>query len=90
MARPSARGVTSRSAGPYPAAVDTEIAIDSWARDVAVGEALRVRSAVREAMLSGSGSAAALHEVRRRLARLTPEQHALVVAAIVEANEPAA
>jgi hypothetical protein len=32
----------------------------------------------------------ALHVVRRRLSRLTPEQHGLVVAAIEEADESAA
>jgi hypothetical protein len=70
--------------------VNTEIAIDSWARDIAVNEARRVRGVVRDAMLAGGGCAAALAEIRRRLDRLTPEQHDLVVAAIVEADESAA
>lgn len=70
--------------------MNAEIAIDSWARDVAVSEARRVRALVRDAMLAGGGCAAALTEVRRRLDRLTPEQHDLVVAAIEEADESAA
>ena len=70
--------------------VNTRIAIDAWARDIAVGEAPRVRRAVRDVIVAGGGCALALHEVRRRLSRLTPEQHCLVVAAIVEVDESAA
>jgi len=70
--------------------VDTRIAIDAWARDVAVSEAPRVRRAVQDVIAAGGGGAMALHVVRRRLSRLTPEQHGLVVAAIVEVDESAA
>jgi hypothetical protein len=70
--------------------VNTRIAIDTWARDVAVNEAPRVRAAVRDVIVAGGGGNVALHVVRRRLARLTPEQHGLVVAAIGEVDESAA
>ncbi len=68
----------------------TRIAIDAWARDVAVSEAPRVRRAVQDVIVAGGGCAVALHVVRRRLARLTPDQHGLLVAAIGEAYESAA
>ena len=70
--------------------VNSRISIDAWARDVAVGEAPRLRRAVRDAIVAGAGGAVALHVVRRRLSRLTPEQHGLVVAAIEEVHESAA
>ncbi len=70
--------------------MNTGIAIDVWARDVAASEAPRVRSAVRDVLVAGGGCALALHVVRRRLSRLTPQQHNLVVAAIVEVDESAA
>lgn len=56
--------------------------IDVWAREVAAAESVAVRQAVRDAMTSGAGSLAALSVVRRRLARLTEEQRAMVVAGI--------
>lgn len=56
--------------------------IDAWAREVAVAESVAVRQAVRDAMESGASSLAALSVVRRRLARLTEEQRAMVVAGI--------
>lgn len=56
--------------------------IDAWAREVAVAESVAVRQAVRDAMTSGASSLAALSVVRRRLARLTEEQRAMVVAGI--------
>ena len=66
--------------------VNSRISIDAWARDVAVGEAPRLRRAVRDAIVAERG-AVALHVVRRRLSRLTPEQHGLVVAAIEEVHD---
>ena len=57
----------------------TVLDIDTWAREVAEAESVAIRSAVREALESGAGGASALAEVRRRLARLTPAQRALVV-----------
>lgn len=65
----------------------TVLDIDAWAREVAAAESVAVRAAVREAMTSGAGGYSALHEVRRRLARLTPEQRALVVDGIGLAPE---
>ncbi len=70
--------------------MNTGIAIDVWAHDVAVREAPRVRRAVQDVIVAGGGCAVALHVVRRRLSRLTPEQHGLVVGAIEEVNETAA
>ena len=70
--------------------MNTGIAIDVWARDVAVREAPRVRRAVQDVIVAGAGCAVALHVVRRRLSRLTPEQHGLVVGAIEEVDESAA
>ena len=66
----------------------TVLDIDAWAREVAVAESVAVRAAVREAMESGAGGASALAEVRRRLARLTPEQRAMVVDGIGLSPEP--
>jgi hypothetical protein len=57
----------------------TVLDIDAWAREVAVAESVAVRDAVRDAMTSGAGGASALDEVRRRLARLTPQQREMVV-----------
>lgn len=57
----------------------TVLDIDAWARQVALVEAANVRAAVRDAMSSGVGGRSALDEVRRRLARLTPEQREMVV-----------
>ncbi|WP_217914041.1 hypothetical protein [Miltoncostaea marina] len=55
------------------------IDIERWASDVATREAARTRVAVREALLGGRGVEAALHEVRRRLHRLTPAQREALV-----------
>lgn len=90
MGERSARGVTGVRTGHSLVHVNSRIAIDAWARDVAVSEARRLRRAVRDVMFAGGGGAVALHLVRRRLSRLTPEQHCLVVAAIVEVDESAA
>jgi hypothetical protein len=60
-------------------AMHTVLDIGSWEREVAAAESVAVRAAVREALESGAGGASALAEVRRRLARLTPAQRALVV-----------
>jgi hypothetical protein len=90
MGDPSARGVTGVRPGHSLVHVNTRIAIDAWARDVAVSEAPRLRRAVRDVIVAGAGGAVALHVVRCRLSRLTPEQHCLVVAAIVEVDESAA
>lgn len=57
----------------------TVLDIDGWAREIARSESLSIRAAVRAAMTSGAGGATALAEVRRRLARLTQEQRAMVV-----------
>jgi hypothetical protein len=70
--------------------VNIGIAIEAWADDVAVREAPRVRRDVRDVIVAGGGCALALHVVRRRLSRLTSEQHGLVVAAIAEVDESAA
>ena len=83
-------GGDRRPAGSYPGLVNTGIAIDVWARDNAVSEAPRMRRAVRDVIVAGGGCAVALHVVRGRLSRLTPEQHGLVVAAIEEVDETAA
>lgn len=56
--------------------------IDAWAAEVAAAEAVQTRAAVREALLAGGGISAALDAVRRRLARLTPEQREAVVSGI--------
>ncbi len=66
----------------------TVLDIDAWAREVAAAESLAVREAVRDALESGAGGASALAEVRRRLARLTPEQRAMVVDGIGLSPEP--
>ena len=60
----------------------TVLDIDAWARDVAAAESIAIRQAVRDAMTSGACGLAALSVVRRRLARLTDEQRAMVVAGI--------
>jgi hypothetical protein len=60
----------------------TVLDIDAWARDVAAAESIAIRQAVRDAMTSGASGLAALSVVRRRLARLTDEQRAMVVAGI--------
>ena len=57
----------------------TVLDIDAWAREVAAAESIAIREAVREAMTSNATGLAALSVVRRRLARLTPEQRAMVV-----------
>jgi hypothetical protein len=90
MAERSPRGVTGTRAGHSLRRMTTGIAIDAWALDVAVREAPRVRHAVRDVIVAGGGCAVALHVVRRRLSRLTPEQHGMVVAAIEEVHESAA
>lgn len=90
MAERSPRGVTGTRAGHSLRRMNTGIAIDAWALDVAVREAPRVRHAVRDVIVAGGGCAVALHVVRRRLSRLTAEQHGLVVAAIEEVHESAA
>lgn len=59
--------------------MDTVLDIDGWAREVAASESVSIRAAVREAMTWGAGGSTALDEVRRRLARLTQEQRAMVV-----------
>lgn len=56
--------------------------IDAWAVELAEAEAQALRLAVRDAVLAGGGIAGALDEVRRRLARLTPEQRETVIGAI--------
>jgi hypothetical protein len=56
--------------------------IDAWAAEVAESEAQALRLAVRDVVLAGGGITGALDEVRRRLARLTPEQRETVVGAI--------
>lgn len=56
--------------------------IDAWAAQVAATEAAQTRAAVREALLTGGGVCGALDVVRRRLARLTPEQREAVVSGI--------
>jgi hypothetical protein len=83
-------GRRGRRTGHSLGLVNTRIAIDTWARDIAVSEAPRVRRAVRDVIVGGGGCGVALQVVRRRLARLTPEQHGLVVAAIGEVDESAA
>lgn len=64
--------------------------IDAWAREVAAAESAAVRQAVRDALTSGASSLAALSVVRRRLARLTEEQRAMVIAGIGLEREPQA
>ncbi len=68
----------------------TVLDIDAWARDVAAAESIAIRQAVRDAMTSGASGLAALSVVRRRLARLTDEQRAMVVAGIGLEREPQA
>lgn len=60
----------------------TAVDIDTWARDVARTEAATIRDAVRDAVVAGASGSCALAAVRRRLARLTPDQREVVVAAI--------
>ncbi len=62
--------------------VSSSIDIDAWATEVAAGEAARTRVAVRDALLGGGGVERALHEVRRRLDRLTPAQREALVRSI--------
>jgi hypothetical protein len=63
--------------------------IDAWAHEVALREAAAVRDAVREALLAGRGTRAALGEVRLRLATLTPAQREIAIDAIGAAATPA-
>jgi hypothetical protein len=56
--------------------------IDAWAREVALAEAASIRDEVRAAVVAGGSGSRTLATVRRRLARLTPEQREIVVAAI--------
>jgi hypothetical protein len=58
--------------------MDTVLDIDAWSRAIARAEAIAIRAEVREAITSGAGGMSALDEVRRRLARLTQEQRAMV------------
>lgn len=60
----------------------TVLDIGAWEREVARSEAVAVRLAVREAMLSGARGASALSAVRRRLNRLTPAQREMVIEGI--------
>lgn len=70
--------------------MDGDAAIGDWAREIADREAHEARRAVREALLSGVGSAGALHALRRRMSRLTPDQQEWMIRAIVEVDETAA
>lgn len=58
--------------------MDTVLDIDAWSREIASAEAIAIRAEVRNAITSGAGGMSALDEVRRRLARLTLEQRAMV------------